>query len=49
MDSKGFFNRLDQFETLYKKILINKKKHPEDEYKDEVAYDMKNLIKIMIN
>ena len=41
---KGFFNRLDQFETALQEN-IEKQKEPHEEYKDEVAYEIEEVEK----
>ena len=41
---KGFFDRLDKFETALQEN-IDKQKEPHEEYKDEVAYDIEEIEK----
>ena len=41
---KGFFDRLDKFETALQEN-IDKQKEPHEEYKDEVAYDIEQVEK----
>ena len=41
---KGFFDRLDKFETALQEN-IDKQKEPHEEYKDEVAYDIEQIEK----
>ena len=41
---KGFFDRLDKFETALQEN-IEKQKEPHEEYKDEVAYDIEEVEK----
>ena len=42
---KGFFNRLDQFETALQENIEKQKQEPHEEYKDEVAYDIEQVEK----
>ncbi len=42
---KGFFNRLDQFETALQENIEKQKQEPYEEYKDEVAYDIEQVEK----
>ena len=42
---KGFFDRLDKFETALQENIEKQKHEPHEEYKDEVAYDIEQLDK----
>jgi len=46
---KGFFNRLDKFETALKENIEKQKREPHEEYKDEVAYDIEEVEKQIEN
>ena len=46
---KGFFNRLDKFETALKENIEKQKREPHEEYKDEVAYDIEEVEKQIQN
>ena len=42
---KGFFDRLDKFETALQENIEKQKHEPHEDYKDEVAYDIEQLDK----